>query len=103
MKKAINPAFFKKQCIFRVSGNYSLFKFIFLGNLLWKPLNISVIYPMTKPIAKKILYSGKNPDSFDFKHILYKKADYTAAITINRPEVYNCLNLLTSTELTKSI
>jgi enoyl-CoA hydratase/carnithine racemase len=44
-------------------------------------------------------YSGRSPDSFRFRNILYSKADWKATITINRPKVYNCLNLETLREL----
>jgi len=44
-------------------------------------------------------YSGKEPKEFRFKNILYAKGDWRATITINRPEVYNCLNLDTLREL----
>lgn len=37
--------------------------------------------------------------TFDFSHILYEKKAYTATITLNRPEVLNCLNLTTLQEL----
>jgi enoyl-CoA hydratase/carnithine racemase len=37
--------------------------------------------------------------SFDFSHILYEKNDYVATLTINRPEVLNCLNLTTLREM----
>jgi enoyl-CoA hydratase/carnithine racemase len=43
-------------------------------------------------------YTGKNPSDFPFRHILYDKRDWRATITINRPEVYNCLNLQTLRE-----
>jgi enoyl-CoA hydratase/carnithine racemase len=81
------------------SVNYSLFKFLLLGNLLKNPHNLSVFYPMAKTISKKKVYVGKSPGSFNFQHIIYKKTDYKAVITINRPEVFNCLNLLTIKEL----
>jgi enoyl-CoA hydratase/carnithine racemase len=44
-------------------------------------------------------YSGKSPESFGFRNILYTKGDWKATVTINRPEVYNCLNLDTLREL----
>jgi enoyl-CoA hydratase/carnithine racemase len=44
-------------------------------------------------------YSGQSPEAFGFKNILYKKGDWKATVTINRPEVYNCLNLETLREL----
>lgn len=44
-------------------------------------------------------YTGKSPKELAFKNILYSKSDWKAHITINRPEVYNCLNLETLREL----
>ena len=44
-------------------------------------------------------YGGKNPKEFDFRNILYEKGDWRATITINRPQVYNCLNLDTLREM----
>lgn len=44
-------------------------------------------------------YTGKNPKELSFKHILYSKGNWRATITINRPKVYNCLNLETLREL----
>jgi enoyl-CoA hydratase/carnithine racemase len=44
-------------------------------------------------------YSGKDDRAFDFRTILYAKEGWRATITINRPEVYNCLNLQTLREL----
>jgi enoyl-CoA hydratase/carnithine racemase len=41
-------------------------------------------------------------ESFDFKHIIYAKADGRATITINRPEVYNCFNFRTLRELARA-
>ena len=41
-------------------------------------------------------YTGK---SFSFNNLLYNKANWRATITINRPKVYNCLNLETLQEL----
>jgi enoyl-CoA hydratase/carnithine racemase len=44
-------------------------------------------------------YLGSDPKSFNFKNILYEKGDWKARITINRPAVYNCLNLPTLREM----
>jgi len=44
-------------------------------------------------------YSGKSPQSLKFKNLLYKKNDFRATITINRPEVLNALDLRTLREL----
>jgi enoyl-CoA hydratase/carnithine racemase len=41
-------------------------------------------------------------ESFDFKHILYRKGDGRATITINRPEVYNCFNFRTLREMARA-
>jgi enoyl-CoA hydratase/carnithine racemase len=43
--------------------------------------------------------SGASPESFAFKHLLYKKEKYVATITINRAEVLNCFSYLTLKEL----
>ncbi len=45
------------------------------------------------------LYKGKAPETLQFRNLLYSKSDWKATITINRPEVYNCLNLETLREL----
>ena len=44
-------------------------------------------------------YSGSGINSSTFKNILYKKKDWVATVTINRPKVHNCLNLETLREL----
>ncbi|HXG00963.1 MAG TPA: enoyl-CoA hydratase/isomerase family protein [Bacteroidota bacterium] len=44
-------------------------------------------------------YAGKDPSVFGFKNIIYTKGNWRATITINRPEVYNCLNLVTLQEM----
>jgi enoyl-CoA hydratase/carnithine racemase len=44
-------------------------------------------------------YSGVSFKSFSFKNILYEKKHSIAYITLNRPEVHNCLNLETLREL----
>ena len=42
---------------------------------------------------------GQDPRSFDFKNILYDKSGRRARVTINRPEVLNCVDLATLREL----
>ncbi|HTK83041.1 MAG TPA: enoyl-CoA hydratase/isomerase family protein [Bacteroidota bacterium] len=44
-------------------------------------------------------YAGKASAKLKFKNIKYKKADWRATITINRPEVLNALDLTTLREL----
>ncbi len=44
-------------------------------------------------------YSGIPHKNFRLKNLLYEKKDWVATITINRPEVHNCLNLETLQEL----
>ena len=44
-------------------------------------------------------YTGKKASNLKFANILYEKGDWKARITINRPAVYNCLNLETLREL----
>ena len=44
-------------------------------------------------------YSGLPQKHFIFKHLLYEKKNWVATITINRPEVHNCLSLDTLREL----
>ena len=44
-------------------------------------------------------YAGRSPKDLRFKNLLYAKADWRATITINRPAVYNCLDLATLREL----
>lgn len=41
--------------------------------------------------------------TYNFSHILYEKNDYVATLTINRPEVLNCLNLTTLREMITAI
>jgi enoyl-CoA hydratase/carnithine racemase len=55
---------------------------------------------MPKTVKRNNIYAGKSPASFKFKHIIYKKEDYKATITINRVKVLNCLDLTTINELT---
>ncbi|HWP82009.1 MAG TPA: enoyl-CoA hydratase/isomerase family protein [Bacteroidota bacterium] len=44
-------------------------------------------------------YAGLPHKQFRLKNLLYEKKDWIATITINRPEVHNCLNLETLQEL----
>ncbi|MCI0706537.1 MAG: enoyl-CoA hydratase/isomerase family protein [Ignavibacteriae bacterium] len=44
-------------------------------------------------------YSGISHKNFRLKNLLYEKKSWVATITINRPEVHNCLNLETLQEL----
>ncbi len=44
-------------------------------------------------------YSGRTPAELNFRNLLYRKGNWRARITINRPEVLNCLNLETLREL----
>ena len=44
-------------------------------------------------------YSGISHKNFRLKNLLYEKKNWVATITINRPEVHNCLNLETLQEL----
>jgi enoyl-CoA hydratase/carnithine racemase len=48
-------------------------------------------------------YAGAPPESFAFGMIRYEKSEYTARVTINRPDVYNCLNLQTIREITTAM
>ena len=41
---------------------------------------------------KKSTYEGRPADSFEFRYIRYKKGDYRATVTFNRPEVLNAVN-----------
>ncbi len=43
--------------------------------------------------------SGAPAESFGFRRILYDKTGYVATITINRPDVLNCFDMLTLKEL----
>jgi enoyl-CoA hydratase/carnithine racemase len=44
-------------------------------------------------------YAGRPAEAFDFKYLLYRKADRVATITFNRPEVLNCVNFPMLVEL----
>jgi enoyl-CoA hydratase/carnithine racemase len=45
------------------------------------------------------VYRGRPAEEFRFTNILYTKGNWRATVTINRPAVYNCLNLATLREL----
>lgn len=42
---------------------------------------------------------GTPAEEFNFQRIIYSKQGYTATVTINRPEVLNCFDMLTLREL----
>jgi enoyl-CoA hydratase/carnithine racemase len=44
-------------------------------------------------------FPARPAEAFDFKEILYEKKDWTARVTINRPEVFNAYSTLTIQEL----
>jgi enoyl-CoA hydratase/carnithine racemase len=44
-------------------------------------------------------FPARSAESFDFKEILYAKKDWTARVTINRPEAYNAYSTTTIQEL----
>ncbi len=48
-------------------------------------------------------YSAIASEKRSFENILYKKKDWVATITIDRPKVHNCLNLLTLMELSEAL
>ena len=45
------------------------------------------------------VFTGAPPESFGFKRIIYAKSGFTSTITINRPDVLNCIVSLTLKEL----
>jgi enoyl-CoA hydratase/carnithine racemase len=47
-------------------------------------------------------WRGRDPDSFGFRNILYRKADGIARVTFNRPNVLNALNFETLNELSEA-
>lgn len=51
------------------------------------------------PLRDARKYTGRRPREFRFKNILYDKRNWRATITLNRPKVYNALNLETLREL----
>jgi enoyl-CoA hydratase/carnithine racemase len=47
-------------------------------------------------------WQGRDPASFGFRNILYRKADGIARVTINRPAVLNALNFETLNEMSEA-
>ncbi len=54
---------------------------------------------MPKNPAKAIVSRRPTALPFDFRRIIYHKSNFTATITINRPNVLNCLDCVTLQEL----
>lgn len=54
---------------------------------------------MSQTLAPGSQLNGSPADSFGFRRIIYSKKDYLATITINRPDVLNCFDMLTLNEL----
>lgn len=54
---------------------------------------------MPHAISTDTAFTGAPPESFGFRRIIYTKKSYIATITINRPEVLNCFDLITLKEL----
>jgi len=50
-----------------------------------------VVYPASQPAP-----------AFGFERILYEKSDWRATVTINRPEVHNCLDFQTLREMSRA-
>jgi len=46
--------------------------------------------------------TGAPPESFKFERLIYEKKGYVATITINRPEVLNCFDMVTLKELAQA-
>jgi enoyl-CoA hydratase/carnithine racemase len=51
------------------------------------------------PTKRMSAYKGKQPSEFQFRNIRYAKAEWRATVTINRPAVYNCLDIATLREM----
>ncbi len=58
---------------------------------------------MAKTRTTQELNPYQEKRTYNFSHILYEKNDYVATLTINRPEVLNCLNLTTLREMITAI
>lgn len=48
------------------------------------------------------MLAGVDPEEFHFQRIIYSKQNYLATITINRPEVLNCFDMITLKELAQA-
>lgn len=53
-------------------------------------------------VQTKTSLAGTPPETLGFQRIIYEKSGFTAKITINRPEVLNCFDLLTLKELAQA-
>lgn len=58
---------------------------------------------MPSQLEQKNRLTGLPADEFGFQRIIYEKKGYTATITINRPEVLNCFDVVTLRELAQAI
>jgi 1,4-dihydroxy-2-naphthoyl-CoA synthase len=47
-------------------------------------------------------FAARDPESFDFQEILYRKQDWVATVTINRPVSYNAYTWRTLREMTEA-
>jgi len=65
-------------------------------------LSKRAVKPKKKATTPMSVYDGRTPESFAFKKIIYSKEDFVATVTINRPEVLNCFDLITLQELGKA-
>lgn len=54
---------------------------------------------MAQSVVHEPQLNGATPESLGFKRIIYEKKSYIATITINRPDVLNCFDMLTLKEL----
>src|SRR3984885_10920665 len=57
---------------------------------------------MPQALSLEHAVAGAPPESFSFRRIVYAKHNYTATITINRPEVLNCFDYTTLKELAQA-
>lgn len=46
--------------------------------------------------------SPQQPEEVQFEYVKYEKKDMVATVTLNRPQVYNCLNFQTLREMTRA-
>jgi 1,4-dihydroxy-2-naphthoyl-CoA synthase len=50
---------------------------------------------MPQATSPDVVFTGMPAENYGFKRIIYKKENYVATITINRPDVLNCFDTLT--------